>query len=373
MNRRLSEHDFPAELKSMSEKELELLSYQIRDFLIEKIAQSGGHLASNLGVVELTIALHRVFDSPKDKLLFDVGHQSYVHKILTGRAKDFDTLRATNGLSGFLRRAESKHDMHDSGHASTSISVGMGYAASRDLNGEDFDVVSVIGDGAMTGGVAFEAMNNAGCVGSKMIVVLNDNEMSIDKNNGALSKHLGRLRTTQSYLDLKKQVKKALQGIPGVGSGLVSGIEHIKDSVRYAVIQGAIFEGFGFKYLGPVDGHNIHDLLEVLTVAKMIEGPVLVHVVTQKGKGYRNAEINPSKFHGISAFDPETGETIASNRRTYSSVFGSKLIELAAQNEKIVAVSAAMVEATGLGRFEAQFPKRLFDVGIAEQHAVSFA
>ncbi len=373
MNKTLSERDFPAEIKTMSEKELELLSYQIRDFLIEKIAQSGGHLASNLGVVELTIALHRVFDSPKDKLLFDVGHQSYVHKILTGRAKDFDTLRSTDGLSGFLRRAESEHDMHDSGHASTSISIGMGYAASRDLNGEDFEVVSIIGDGAMTGGVAFEAMNNAGCAHSKMIVVLNDNEMSIGKNNGSLSKHLGRLRTTQSYLDLKKQIRKTLQGIPGVGNTLVSGIEHIKDSVRYAVIQGAIFEGFGFKYLGPVDGHNVHDLIEVLTVAKMIEGPVLIHVVTKKGKGYRNAEINPSKFHGISAFDPLTGETVASRRKTYSSVFGNKLLQLAEQNEKIVAVSAAMVEATGLGRFQAKYPSRLFDVGIAEQHAVSFA
>jgi len=373
MNKKLSEHDFPAELKTMNEKELDLLTYQIRDFLIEKIAQSGGHLASNLGVVELSIALHRVFDSPKDKLIWDVGHQSYVHKILTGRARDFDTLRAANGLSGFTRREESIHDMHDSGHASTSISIGMGYAASRDLNGEDFDVVCVIGDGAMTGGVAFEAMNHAGCVRSKMIVILNDNEMSIEKSNGGLSKHLARLRTKKSYLDVKNQVKNVLEQIPGVGKGLLAGLEHIKDSVRYAVIQGAIFEGLGFKYLGPVDGHNIPDLLEVLSVAKMIEGPVLIHVVTQKGRGYRNAEINPSKFHGIAAFNPQTGETIVSGRTSYSSVFGNKLLQLGETNEDIVAVSAAMVEATGLSRFDAAYPKRLFDVGIAEQHAVTFA
>ena len=373
MNKKLEEHDFPTELKTMTEKELGLLSYQIRDFLIEKVAHSGGHLASNLGVVELTIALHRVFDSPRDKIIWDVGHQSYVHKILTGRAAGFDQLRAADGLSGFPKRAESEHDMHDSGHASTSISIGMGYAMARDLASENHEVVSVIGDGALTGGVAFEALNNAGSSGSKMIVVLNDNDMSIDRNSGSLSQHLGRLRTTQSYQDLKKQIKKTLQGIPGVGGGLVSGIEHIKDSVRYAVIHGAIFEGFGFKYLGPVDGHNLHDLIEVFTVAKMLEGPVLIHVVTKKGKGYRNAEIDPSKFHGIAAFDPSTGEILSAGSVTYSKVFGKKLEKMAEANPKIVAVSAAMVDATGLGTFQKLYPNRLFDVGIAEQHAVSFA
>ena len=243
----------------------------------------------------------------------------------------------------------------------------------RSFAGDDYQVVSVIGDGAMTGGVAFEAMNNAGFVKSKMIVILNDNQMSIDKNSGSLSKHLARLRTTQSYQNLKRQVKNTLRGIPGVGVGLVSGIGRVKDSIRYTVIQGGIFEGFGFNYLGPIDGHNIHDLIEVLKAAKTMDGPVLIHTITKKGKGYRNAELDPSKFHGISAFDPDTGETIVKGKKTYSKVFGNKLLELAEEDEKIVAVSAAMVEATGLCPFQLKYPKRLFDVGIAEQHAVSFA
>lgn len=375
MEEHLLTYNFPADLKKMTERELGLLSYEIRDFLIEKVSRTGGHIASNLGVVELSIALHYVFDSPKDKIIWDVGHQSYVHKILTGRADRFDLLRKYNGLSGFPKRSESEHDMHDSGHASTSLSVAMGYAAARDLNGDNYEVISVIGDGALTGGVAFEALNNAGNKDSKMIVILNDNEMSIDKNNGGVSQHLSKLRASQAYLDFKKQLKKTLKGIPKVGEGIYSSIEHLRDSVKYAIVPGAIFEELGFKYFGPIDGHNIHELLETLTLAKMMNnGPVLIHVVTKKGKGYRNAEINPEKYHGIAPFEPTTGKPVNSvESLTYSQVFGNKLVNLAADNRKIVAISAAMIDSTGLGRFQEKFPDRIFDVGIAEQHAVTFA
>ena len=374
MKHRLSDYDFPAELKTMTERELELLSFEIRDFLIDKVSKTGGHIASNLGTVELTIALHSIFKSPADKIIWDVGHQSYVHKILTGRAAEFETLRCFNGLSGFPKRKESPHDVYDSGHASTSISVGMGFAAARDLDGDDYSVIAVIGDGAMTGGVAFEALNNAGSRKSKMIVVLNDNEMSIDKNHGGLSQHLSKLRSSQAYLDFKRQMKKTLEGIPIVGEGLRSGIGHIRDAVKYAIVPGAIFEEFGFTYFGPIDGHSIHDLREVLSMAKEMEGPVLVHVVTKKGKGYRNAESNPSKYHGIGSFDPETGISLGNkNDVTYSDLAGKTLTALAADNDKIVAISAAMIDGTGLNHFQRKYPERTYDVGIAEQHAVSFA
>ncbi|NLY71282.1 MAG: 1-deoxy-D-xylulose-5-phosphate synthase [Clostridiales bacterium] len=374
MRKKLLEYDFPSDLKKMTIKELELLTYDIRDFLIEKVSKMGGHIASNLGVVELTIALHYAFDSPRDKIIWDVGHQCYVHKILTGRADRFDTLRALNGLSGFPKRNESEHDMHDSGHASTSISIGMGYATARDLHGEDYHVIPVIGDGALTGGVALEALNSAGTAGSKMIVVLNDNEMSIDPNNGSISQHLAKLRASHGYLEFKKYLKKTLKGIPKVGEGICSGMEHIRDSVKYAIVPGAIFEELGFKYLGPVDGHNIQDLLDIFNIAKMIEDPVLIHVVTKKGRGYRNAETNPSKFHGVSPFDPTTGNPLDRYKNpTYSEIFGNKLIQLARDNPKIVAISAAMIDATGLRKFQEKFPYRTFDVGIAEQHAVAFA
>lgn len=374
MEKRLLDYDFPADLKEMSERELGLLSYEIRDFLIEKVSKTGGHIASNLGVVELSIALHKVFESPKDKIIWDVGHQSYIHKILTGRADRFDTLREYNGLSGFPKRIESQHDMYDAGHASTSISVGMGYATARDLDGDKYEVISVIGDGALTGGIAFEALNNAGNTGAKMIVILNDNEMSIEKNNGSLSQHLGKLRASQAYLEFKKQLKKTLKCIPRVGEGIYSGFEHIRDSVKYAIVPGAIFEELGFKYIGPIDGHNIHDLLEILNLAKMIDGPVLIHAVTKKGKGYKNAESNPCKYHGIPPFDPTTGNVVKTlTTMTYSQVFGNKLLYLGSQNPKIVAISAAMIEATGLVKFQERFPNRTFDAGIAEQHAVTFA
>jgi 1-deoxy-D-xylulose-5-phosphate synthase len=374
MKKTILDYQFPEDLKKMNEKDLELLSYEIRDFLIEKVSKTGGHLASNLGVVELTIALHKVFDSPYDKMVWDVGHQSYIHKILTGRANSFDVLRCLNGISGFPKREESVHDMFDTGHSSNSISAAMGLAKARDLNGEDYSVISIIGDGALTGGLAYEALNNAGASQSKMIVVLNDNEMSISKNTGGISQHLSKLRASQTYLDFKKQLKKTLKGIPGVGEGLYSSFEHFRDSVKYAIVPGAIFEQLGFKYFGPVDGHNIHDLIEILSFAKLMNEPVLIHAITKKGKGYRNAEMNPGKFHGIGAFDPTTGNVlVSSDNLTYSQVFGNKMVQLASENPKVVAVSAAMIEATGLGKFAKKFPNRIFDAGIAEAHAVTFA
>lgn len=374
MKKTILDYQFPEDLKMMSERDLELLTYEIRDFLIDKVSKKGGHLASNLGVVEVTTALHKVFDSPQDKMVWDVGHQSYVHKILTGRASCFDGLRCLNGISGFPKREESIHDMFDTGHSSNSISAAMGYAAARDLDGDDYSVIAIIGDGALTGGMAYEALNNAGASQSKMIVILNDNEMSISKNIGGISQHLSKLRASQTYLDFKKQLKKTLKGIPGVGEGLYNGFEHIRDTVKYAIVPGAIFEQLGFKYFGPVDGHNIHDLIEVLSFAKLMEGPVLIHAITKKGKGYRNAEINPGKFHGISAFDPTTGNVLAeSTNMSYSMIFGNKLVQLANDNPKIVAVSAAMTDATGLGKFAQKYPNRIFDAGIAEAHAVTFA
>lgn len=374
LKNKITDYNFPEDLKEMSEKELELLSYEIRDYLIENISKTGGHLASNLGVVELTLALHKVFDSPTDKIIWDVGHQSYIHKMLTGRAADMCTIRAFNGISGFPKRDESVHDCFETGHSSTSISAATGFALARDLNHEDHEVVAVIGDGALTGGLAYEGLNNAGDSKSKMIVILNDNEMSINKNTGGIARHLSKLRVSNSYLDFKKQVKKTLKGIPGVGEGIYSGVEHLRDSIKYAVVQGAVFEEFGFKYLGPIDGHKISDIIETLNLAKSMEGPVLVHVLTTKGKGYRNAETSPNKFHGVGPFDPTTGTQLgALEDMSFSQVFGKKLTQLAGQNEKIVAVCAAMSEGTGLDKFRQKYPNRLFDVGIAEAHAVTFA
>ncbi|WP_324824068.1 1-deoxy-D-xylulose-5-phosphate synthase [Sinanaerobacter sp. ZZT-01] len=374
MKRLLNDKAFPQKLKSMTEHELELLSYEIRQLLLDTVSVTGGHLSSNLGVVELTIALHTVFDTPKDKIIWDVGHQAYVHKILTGRSDKMCTLRTHGGISGFPRLEESVHDMYASGHSSTSISAALGYAAARDLNHDNYSVVAVIGDGALTGGIAYEALNNAGQSDRPMIVILNDNEMSISKNVGGMSQYLGKLRASHTYLEFKKKVKHAVKGIPKYGEGLYSGMEHIRDSVKYAVVSGAIFEEFGFKYFGPIDGHNIHDLIQAMQSAKGMQQPVLLHVVTKKGKGYRNAEKNPGKFHGIGAFDLNTGELISVTKNdSYSQIFGKKMLQIAQKDSHVVAISAAMVEATGLGRFQARFPNRLFDVGIAEQHAVSFA
>ncbi len=375
MNKTLLEYNFPEDLKYMTPRELELLSYEIREFLIEKVSKTGGHIASNLGVVELSIALHVHYNSPVDKIIWDVGHQSYVHKILTGRADRFDTLRQMGGISGFPKFDESRHDAFDTGHASTSVSAALGMASARDLRGEDYKVVAVIGDGSMTGGIAYEALNNAGCRNTDLTIILNDNNMSISQNVGALSQHLGKLRTSYGYLEFKKQLKKTIKNIPGVGQGLYNGIGNIKDSIKYAVINdAAIFEEMGIKYIGPIDGHNINDLLEVFNIAENIPGPKLIHVITKKGKGYKNAEVNPDRFHGISPFDPETGALKNPDTSfTYSRIFGNKLIQLAGRDPAVVAVCAAMLDGTGLENFNKKYPDRCFDVGIAEGHAVTFA
>lgn len=370
----LNEYNFPQDLKTLSDDELTLLSYDIRDFLISSVAKTGGHLASNLGIVEITMALHKVFDTPTDKIVWDVGHQCYVHKLLTGRAEMFDSLRQEDGLSGFPKSSESSHDIFNSGHSSTSISAAMGLANARDLNDEKHSVVAVIGDGAMTGGLAFEGLNNAGTEKTGMIVVLNDNEMSISESTGSVSLHLNRLRSSKSYQGLKKSVRKKIQRIPAVGKPLTKGIEKSKDMLRYAFIFQGIFEEMGFKYYGPVDGNDVHEMVEILSMAKSLNGPVLIHAMTKKGKGYKNAENNPSKFHGIGPFDPETGQELnTTNKPSYSKVFGNKLIEMASKDDKIVAITAAMKDGTGLTGFAERFPNRFFDVGIAEAHGVTFA
>ena len=373
--KKLLEYQFPQDLKTMTENELELLSYEIRDFLISNISKTGGHLASNLGVVELSIALHKVFDTPTDKLLWDVGHQSYVHKILTGRAEGFQTLRKFGGMSGFPKVKESEYDTFDTGHSSTSISVAAGMAAARDLAKEDFKIAAIIGDGALTGGLAYEAMNNVGVSKTNLVVILNDNGMSIAPNTGGVSKYLSKLRGSRKYTDFKKRVKKNISEIPGIGKGVVSGMQHMRDSLKYAVLDGIMFEELGFKYFGPVDGHNLEVLLETLTMAKEVDGPVFIHVITKKGKGYKSAEETPSKYHGTGPFDPTTGRQHKSGGSvpSYSDVFGNKMIQMAKTNNKIVAIGAAMLEGTGLKGFKERYPARTFDVGIAEGHAVTFA
>lgn len=376
MNNYLMKHQFPQDLKTMSYDELELLTYEIRDFLVEQVSMTGGHLASSLGAVELSIALHRTFDSPNDKLIWDVGHQTYVHKILTGRAERFPSLRQMNGMSGFPKAKESPHDIFDTGHSSTSISMGLGMAAARDLKGEKCNIVSIIGDGAMTGGLAFEALNNAAPLNTKLIVILNDNAMSISHNTGGLSKHLGRLRSSDKYLNMKKRIKNNMSKVPVIGDGVIAGMKHARDSIKYAMIDGIMFEELGFKYFGPVDGHNIEELCEALEHARDYEKqkPVFIHVITQKGKGYSKAEERPDVFHGVGPFDIETGEPLKkSSGISYSAVFGNKLAEMAAADNRITAISAAMIEGTGLKDFSTKFPDRTFDVGIAEGHAVTFA
>lgn len=374
MNKYLENHQFPQDLKAMDYDELELLTYEIRDFLVESVSKTGGHLASNLGAVELSIALHKVFDSPKDKLIWDVGHQTYVHKILTGRASGFSGLRQIDGMSGFPKSKESPHDIFDTGHSSTSISLGLGMAAARDLNGEDYNVVSVIGDGAMTGGVAFEALNNVSSLNSKMIVILNDNEMSISKNTGGFPKYLSKLRGSGKYVSIKSQIKKNVLKVPVIGEGVVAGMKHARDSIKYAMIDGIMFEELGFKYFGPIDGHDIRELCETLELAKNYHKPVFIHVMTKKGKGYSKAEERPDMFHGIGPFDMDTGLPLKkSSLPSYSKVFGNKLCEMAGKDERVTAVSAAMIDGTGLEGFNKLFPKRMFDVGIAEGHAVTFA
>lgn len=365
----------PNQIKKMSYKEIARLADEIRQLLIETVSHTGGHLAPNLGVVELTLAIHRVFDTPKDKIVFDVGHQSYVHKILTGRADRFHTLRTKDGISGFPKIHESEHDSFGTGHSSTSISATLGMALARDMNGEDYQVLAVIGDGSMTGGQAFEALNHAGNTDAHMIVILNDNEMSIDKNVGALSEYLSKARVAPSYNKIKQDAETFLKQIPAVGDKAFKTVKKMKDGLSYLLVSpGMLFEELGFHYYGPIDGHNTELLTEMLTKAKHREGPVLVHVVTKKGKGYRPAEEHADTFHGVGPFCVETGKVHKKpSPPSYTSVFGSTLISLAEKDPDILGITAAMPEGTGLKKFGQRFPKQFFDVGIAEQHAVTLA
>lgn len=365
----------PNQIKKMSPEEIEQIAQEIRQLLIQTVSCTGGHLAPNLGVVELTLAIHRVFDTPKDKIIFDVGHQSYVHKIITGRANEFHTLRTKGGISGFPKRSESEHDSFGTGHSSTSISAALGMALARDLNYEDYQVIAVIGDGSMTGGQAFEALNHAGNTDAHMIVILNDNEMSIDKNVGALSEYLSKMRVASPYNRLKHDAESFLKQIPAVGDKAFKTVKKMKDGLSYLLVPpGMLFEELGFHYYGPIDGHNVELLTEILTNAKHKEGPVLVHVLTKKGKGYRPAEEHADVFHGVGKFCIETGEVHKKKSApSYTSVFSNTLISIAEQDADIVGITAAMPEGTGMKKFGQHFPARFFDVGIAEQHAVTLA
>lgn len=362
----------PDDLKKLNTAELPELCREIREFLIDSVSKTGGHLASNLGVVELTVALHTVFSVPEDKIVFDVGHQSYVHKILTGRRSSFDTLRQFEGLSGFPKRSESDADAFNTGHSSTSISAALGIARGRDLAGDNYNVIAVFGDGALTGGMMYEAMNDAGRSKTPLILILNDNAMSISKNVGAVASHLRSLRTSPFYFKSKHIVEEILNRIPLIGSATANLIRKVKRGVRRMVIPTTMFDDLGFTYIGPVDGHDLSSLISVLEYSKIEKKPVFIHVQTKKGKGYAPAENNPLKFHGISAFDAATGETKKSGE-TYSDRFGTTLIELAKKNDKIVAITGAMPNGTGISEFPKRFKNRFFDVGIAEQHGVTLA
>ncbi len=362
------------DIKQLNEEELVVLADEIRQFLIEKVSKTGGHLASNLGVVELTMAMHLVFDLPKDKIIWDVGHQSYAHKILTGRREGFDTLRTYGGMSGFPKRKESPCDAFDTGHSSTSISAGLGYVEARDMQDEDYHVISVIGDGSLTGGMAYEALNNASHLKKNFIIVLNDNHMSISENVGGMSKYLARIRTGDFYNGLKKSVTSVLHQVPGIGDSMIEKIRRTKSSIKQLVVPGMFFEDMGITYLGPIQGHDIHGLCDAFREATKINGPVLLHVLTKKGKGYEPAENEPSKFHGVAPFDIATGEVLATKEKdTYTDVFGKVMCDEASRNEKIAAITAAMADGTGLAKFRKLYPKQFFDVGIAEAHAVTFA
>ncbi len=364
----------PEDVKKLNDIQQKILASEIRQALIENISKTGGHLASNLGVVELTIAIHSTYSSPWDKIIWDVGHQSYVHKILTGRLDRFSTIRQYNGLSGFPKMQESPHDAFGTGHSSTSISTALGIAVARDMEGKDFSVVAVIGDGALSGGMAFEALNHAGHLGTNLTVILNENEMSIAKNVGSLARYLSRLRTDPTYSKLKGDIENILKKIPGIGQSVAKVAEKAKDSIKYFLVPSMFFEELGFTYLGPVDGHDIAILKDVLFRAKNLKGPVLIHVVTKKGKGYNPAVTNPDKYHGVGPFDIVSGKIIQKpQRQTFSSAFGEIMVELAEEEPKLVAITAAMASGTGLSRFAKTYPGRFFDVAIAEQHAVTFA
>ena len=364
----------PEDIKKLTGKELDILRQEIRDFLIGKISRTGGHLASNLGVVELIMAIYLVFDLPKDKIIWDVGHQSYTHKILSGRKGEFDDLRQYGGMSGFPKRKESPCDAFDTGHSSTSISAGLGLAQARDVSGQDHFVVSVIGDGALTGGMAYEALNNAARMKKNFIIILNDNNMSISENVGGMSRYLNGIRTGDGYLDLKKYVTNVLSRIPVIGDELIDKISRTKNGIKQLLIPGMLFENMGITYLGPVDGHDVKALARALKEAKKLDHAVLVHVITKKGKGYEPAEKNPSRFHGVEPFDVLTGESKKEKKNpSYTDVFSKTICQLAEKDPKITAVTAAMPDGTGLKRFSRLYPDRFFDVGIAEEHAVTSA
>lgn len=364
----------PEDIKKLDNSQINQLAKEIRGFLLNSISKTGGHLASNLGVVELTLALHRCFSTPKDKIIWDVGHQAYVHKMLTGRKNDFVNLRQFHGLSGFPKPYESVHDMFITGHSSTSISSALGMAKARDIKGDDNSVIAVIGDGSMTGGIAYEALNNAGRANTNLIVVLNDNQMSISTNVGAVSRHLNDIRTEPAYLGAKEGVHNFLKKIPMIGKPIDKAIEKAKDGIKYIFVSGIMFEELGFKYIGPIDGHNITELENVFNKVKKMKGPIIVHVHTTKGKGYKYAEKLPWEYHGVGTFDIKTGKPISnSTKKSYSDVFGDSMIEMAVKYKNLVAISAAMTSGTGLDKFEAKYPNRFFDVAIAEQHAVTFS
>lgn len=362
------------DLKKLDKSELPNLASDIRAFLIENVAKTGGHLAPNLGVVELTIALHYVFNSPADKIIFDVGHQCYVHKILTSRKNKFSTLRKLNGISGFPKTRESKHDIFNTGHSSTSISSALGIATANKLNGKKDFAIAVIGDGALTGGLAFEGLNNAKIDDTNLIVILNDNQMSISPSVGNLSNYLNQMRSNSLYTNSKAKIKNILERIPLIGNAIIHLVENYKNALRHALLPNSVmFEQFGFTYLGPIDGHNLNDLTKILERAKSVRKPVLIHIVTKKGKGYKPAEDRPDVFHGVGKFDVESGKINISSSVSYSKRFGDELIKNAKSNDKIVAITAAMPKSTGLYEFSKEFPNKFFDVGIAEEHAVSFA
>ena len=373
MYKYLDKVNCPNDIKNMTDEELDILCKDIRKFLVRSVSKTGGHLASNLGVVELTLAIHKVFESPKDKVIWDVGHQSYVHKIITGRKDEFNSLRQYNGLSGFPKEVESEHDIFDTGHSSTSISVGLGIACARDIKKENFNVISVIGDGSITGGMALEALNNLGYSDTNMIVILNDNEMSIDENVGAMSRHLSSIIRNSTMNKVKDEVEKLL-AVTSAGNLIYKTANKVKDSIvsQFTPQQCELFEAMGIKYYGPIDGHNIKELTEILNKAKNKKGPVLIHVITKKGKGYRYAEQEPNKYHGVSKFDIREGIK-SSGVKSISAAVGEKLIDMANNDDRFVAITAAMPSGTGLNLFANKYPNRYFDVGIAEQHAVTFA
>ena len=363
----------PEDVKKLSIEEKQKLAQEIRKYILEVVSENGGHLASNLGVVELTLALHSEFNMPKDKIVWDVGHQSYVHKIITGRREEFKTLRKLEGLSGFPKINESEYDSFDTGHSSTSISAALGMARARDLKGENNQVIAVIGDGALTGGMALEALNDAGCSETKIIVILNDNEMSIAKNIGGLNMFLSKLRTKKLYTKSNLSIKRLVNKTPIIGKPIVKVIQRIKRSIKQLIIPKMFFEDIGFTYLGPVNGHDIEQLQNIMKLSKQVQGPVLIHVLTKKGKGYKIAEENPDKFHATAPFDIETGKSKKEKKDDYSKIFGEKLVELAKKDKRIVAVTASMKDGTGLAKFAKEYPERFFDIGIAEQHAISMA